>query len=217
MSNNNISSRNLIRITDRAYIQTGEYYLLKSRMTGKPREDYIAYLVSEPNAASMVFKFIWFRSARKSENDKYNDWNSVSKLRPNVHNFIIIVRPRDLDSGNILIYSLGSISKSMDKNINPDISLQMSKVTEEIKARNDSNGNERIPSLQYLASMALPHDDMMLVKDKTNLDPNRVTKYLPQNGGIRWRHMHRHRNVKTKKNKSHRKFKKQRKTKKQRK
>jgi hypothetical protein len=201
MNYNNISSINLIRITDRNNIRAGEYYLLKSRMSDKPREDYIAYLVSEPNAISMVFKFIWFRTPRKSENDKYNDWISVSKLRSNVHNFIIIVRPQDFDSNNILIYSLGDLGKliSIDKNknINPDILLQKSKLNEEIENRDDSNGNSRIPSLQYLSMLALPNDDRMLVKDNTTLDPNRVTKYLPQNAGK----MRQYR-VKSKKNKN---------------
>ena len=181
-NSNNISSTNLIRITDRNNIHSGEYYLLKYRMNGKPRKDYIAYLVSEPNAISMVFKFIWFRIPRSSEYDTYNDWISVSKLRKNIDNFIITVRPEEFNSDQILIYSLGEIGKLIDKNkkINPDITLPKSKVNEEIKNRHDSNGNQRIPSLQYLSSMALPYNDMVLIKDNTILDPNRIPKYLPQ-------------------------------------
>lgn len=201
MNNNNISSTNLIRITDRNNIRAGEYYLLKSRMNGKERKDYIAYLVSEPNAISMVFKFIWFRTPRKSENDKYNDWISVSKLRKNIDNFIIIVRPQDFNSDNILIYSLGDLGKlisiNKNKNINPDILLQKSKLNEEIENRDDSNENSRIPSLQYLSMLALPNDDRMIIKDNTTLDPNRIPKYLPQNAG-----KIKQRRVKSKKNKN---------------
>jgi len=225
MSNNTISSTNLIRITDRNNIRTGEYYLLKYRMSGKLRKDYIAYLVSEPTAVSMVFKFIWFRAPRKSENDKYNDWISVSNLRKNIDNFIIIVRPQDFDSGNILIYSLGRLGEIISENkkvnpkfilqeVNPNFILQKSNVNEEFKTHDDSNGNSRIPSLQYLSSMGLPHNDMMLIKDNTILEPNRIPKYLPeqnQNAGKiskrqRRRYKSKHRR-KYKKTRKHRKTK----------
>ena len=132
-NNNNISSINLIRITERNNIHAGEYYLLKYRVNGKPRKDYIAYLVSEPNAVSMVFKFIWFRIPRTSDNDNYNDWISVSSLQKNVHNFIIIVPPQYFNSDEVLIYSLGNIGRFIKENENPYISFQKSKLTEEIQ------------------------------------------------------------------------------------
>jgi len=212
INNNSITSTNLIRITERNNIHGGEYYLLKYRVNGKEKKDYIAYLVSEPGALSMVFKFIWFRIPRKSENDKYNDWISVSKLRKDIDNFIIIARPQHFNSNQILIYSLGDISKSMDKKVNPDVTLQKSKVTEEIKTRDDSNRNQRIPSLQYLSSMALTHNDTMLVKDNTNLVPNRIPKYLPQQnqiaGKIQCHHIKSKKRKGIHKSKKHRKYKK---------
>ena len=217
-NNNNISSTNLMRITERNNIRAGEYYLLKYRVNGKRREDYIAYLVSQPNAISMVFKFLWFRTARKSENDKYNDWISFSRLRKDIDNFIIIVRPQEFNSDQVLIYSLGDIGKLIDKNkkINPDITFQKSKLSQEIKTRDDSNGNQRIPSLQYLSSMALPHNDMMLIKDNTILEPNRIPKYLSeenqlQNAGKIGKRQYRVKSNKRKgrcKSKKHRKYKK---------
>jgi hypothetical protein len=138
--------------------------------------------VSQPNAISMVFKFLWFRTPRSSEVNPYNEWISVSRLRKDVDNFIIIVRPQEFNSDQVLIYSLGDIGKLIDKNkkINPDIILQKSKLSQEIKARDDSNGNQIIPSLQYLSAMALPHNDMMLIKDNTILEPNRIPKYSPE-------------------------------------
>jgi hypothetical protein len=153
-------------------------------VNGKPRKDYIAYLVSQPNAISMVFKFIWFRTPRSSEVKPYNEWISVSRLRKDIHNFIIIVHPQEFNSNQVLIYSLGRLGEIICENenekVNPDFILQKMKVNEEIKARDDSNGNSRIPSLQYLSSMALPHNDMMLIKDNTILEPNRISKYLPE-------------------------------------
>jgi len=181
-NNNNISSTNLTRITERNNIFAGEYYLLKYRVNGKPRKDYIAYLVSQPNAISMVFKFIWFRTPRSSEVNPYNEWISVSRLRKDIDNFIIIVRPQEFNSNQVLIYSLGRLGEiiSENKKVNPDFLLQKMKLNEEIKTPDDSNGNSKIPSLQYLSSMALPHNDMMLIKDNTILDPNRIPKYLPE-------------------------------------
>lgn len=226
-NNNNISSTNLTRITERNNIFAGEYYLLKYRVNGKPRKDYIAYLVSQSNAISMVFKFIWFRTPRSSEVNPYNDWISASKLRKDIDNFIIIVRPQEFNSDQVLIYSLGRlgeiICENENKKVNPDFILQKMKVNEEIKARDDSNGNSRIPSLQYLSSMALPHNDIMLIKDNTILEPNRIPKYLQeetQNAGkIRegQRQRQRQRRVKSNKRKGSRKSKKQQKTKKQQK
>jgi hypothetical protein len=196
-------------------------------VNGKPRKDYIAYLVSQSNAISMVFKFIWFRTPRSSEVNPYNDWISASKLRKDIDNFIIIVRPQEFNSDQVLIYSLGRlgeiICENENKKVNPDFILQKMKVNEEIKARDDSNGNSRIPSLQYLSSMALPHNDIMLIKDNTILEPNRIPKYLQeetQNAGkIRegQRQRQRQRRVKSNKRKGSRKSKKQQKTKKQQK
>jgi hypothetical protein len=215
-NNNNISSTNLMRITEKNNIRAGEYYLLKYRVNGKQSGDYIAYLVSQPNAISMVFKFLWFRTPRSSEVNPYNEWISVSRLRKDIDNFIIIVRPQEFNSDQVLIYSLGDIGKLIDKNkkINPDITLQKSKVNEEIKSRDDSLGNQRIPSLQYLSSMALPNYDRMLIKDNTILDPDRIPKYSPeqnqpQNAGkIGKRQGQREHRIKSKKNKRHRKSKK---------
>jgi hypothetical protein len=183
-NNNNISSTNLTRITERNNIFAGKYYLLKYRLNGKPRKDYIAYLVSHPNAISMVFKFIWFRNPRSSEVNPYNEWISVSRLRKDIDNFIIIVRPQEFNSNQVLIYSLGRLGEIICENenekVNPDFILQKLKVNEEIKTYDDSNGNSRIPSLQYLSTMALPHNDMMLIKDNTILEPNRIPKYLSE-------------------------------------
>jgi hypothetical protein len=224
-NNKNITSTNLIRITERDNIHVGEYYLLKYRVNGKPRKDYIAYLVSQPNAISMVFKFIWFRTTRSSEVKPYNEWISVSRLRKDIHNFIIIVRPQEFNSNQVLIYSLGRLGEIISENkkvnpkfilqeVDPNFILQKSNVNEEIKTHDDSNGNSRTPSLQYLSSMALPHNDMMLIKDNTILEPNRIPKYLPeqnQNAGKiskrqRRRYKSKHRR-KYKKTRKHRKTK----------
>jgi len=233
---NNITSIILQRIINISQINTNDYYLVKDRIN--KRADYIGYFLTDDEIKKIqgnqypsksFFRKIWLRIPRNSETDKYDEWKNVREIQKSnnqINEYLFVSSNNNIINDKVLIYSFGDeMQKLLNEDNNPDLLWQYlyqrkNNVNEEFKTNDDSNGNSRIPSLQFLSSMALPNDDRMLIKENTTLDPNMIPKYLPhqnQNAGqIRMRH----RRVKTKKNKSQRKFKKQkkqRKSKKQRK
>jgi len=228
----NITSTTLRRITDRTEINTRDYYLVKFRI--QKRYDCIGYFLNydeirkigiydEIDPVSKVFRRVWQRIPRRTDKDAYDKWLNIDEFNRINENSTVYVKYQvysevtfsDFYNERVLVYSFGKMEPFMNEGIDPDITYQIyqqrqrkKKLNKEIIQRDDTNGNANIPSLQYLSTMALPHDDMNFIKNKTILEPYRIKKYLSQNAG---------KSKKQRKSKKHRKSKKQRKIKKSRK
>jgi hypothetical protein len=97
-------------------------------------------------STSMVFRKIWQRIPRTSEQDAYNQWVHVrtwnQNNRSNQINEYLLVNNNNLRAGNVLIYSLGKMQKYFNDIDTPDISYQYfqrrNKLHEQIKENNEN-------------------------------------------------------------------------------
>ena len=228
----NITSTILERITNKNKLNTDDYYLVKDRI--EIRRDYTGYFLThyEKQAggmfdpASTVFRKVWQRIPRASDEDAYNQWVNLRTWnrnnRGNRINEYLVVSNNNLHLGNVLIYSLGEMKQYFNNVDTPDVSYQnfkrRNKLHQQVKehSENETMKNEdsgidesTVPTLQYLARKTIlqnPNLEKYVkdIKDDANIDVFKIHKKYTgwqQNAG---------------KSKKRRKMKKQRKSKKQR-
>lgn len=250
----NITSNTLQRITNRSEINNNDYYFVKFRV--EERMDCIGYFLTsaeirregmeEIAPSTLVFRRIWQRRPRSSEQDAYNKWVNIDRWNQHYRNNQIYkflpVTNVNFRTEQVLIYSFGEMQQLLNEDDNPDLLYQYfqqrqrkNKLQQQVKEnsenetmKNEDSGIEEsnIPTLQYLAKTALlkrPDDVGQLLKDNVNIDMYKIHKKYTGWGdplnppNSESATQNAGKSKKQRKSKKHRKSKKQRKSKKHRK
>jgi hypothetical protein len=118
----NVGSKCFERVADAKYLVYNTNYLIRYRVFGKSRIDYIATYKNNNN-----FEILYYRIARTCDNDAYNKWKlwEVCDIESNEYIVFNI-------SDQITVFYLGKTGEFITKTRHPD------------KLSNNNNNNNKL-------------------------------------------------------------------------
>ena len=106
----NVGSQSFELVLSQNDLVNGQNYLIRMRMPGSDRADYIA---KYNGSSSASFTVLYTRDAREKENDKYNKWRKANDKT-------LYIISRFFSDDGVKVFDLGAVGQNISRILSPD-------------------------------------------------------------------------------------------------